>query len=71
MLNTFSHQGKANQTTLRFHLKSVRMAKIKKPQVSDAGEDMQKEEHSTTAGGIASRYNHSRNQFGGSSENWI
>jgi len=36
----------------------------------DAGEDGVKEEHSSIAGGIASLYNHSENQFGGSSENW-
>jgi hypothetical protein len=38
--------------------------------IADAGEDVEKEEHSSIAGGIASWYNHSRNQFGGSSENW-
>jgi hypothetical protein len=37
---------------------------------ADAGEDVDKEEHSSIAGGIASCYNHSGNQFGGSSENW-
>jgi hypothetical protein len=37
---------------------------------ADAGEDVQKEEHSPIAVGIASWYNHSGNQFGGSSENW-
>jgi hypothetical protein len=37
---------------------------------ADAGEDMEKEEHSFTAGGIASLYNHSECQSGGSSENW-
>jgi hypothetical protein len=31
---------------------------------------MQLEEHSSIAGGIASLYNHSGNQSGGSSENW-
>jgi hypothetical protein len=36
---------------------------------ADAGEDMEKEEHSSIVGGIASLYNH-RNQSGGSSENW-
>jgi hypothetical protein len=36
----------------------------------DAGEDVGKEEHSSIAGGIASLYNHSGNQSGGSSENW-
>jgi hypothetical protein len=35
----------------------------------DAGEDVEKEEHSSIAGGIASLYNHSGNQFGISSEN--
>jgi hypothetical protein len=38
---------------------------------SDAGEDVEKKEHSSIAIGIASWYNHSENQFGSSSENWI
>jgi hypothetical protein len=37
---------------------------------ADAGEDVEKEERSSIAGGIASWYNHSGNQSGGSSENW-
>jgi hypothetical protein len=37
---------------------------------ADAGEDVKKEEHSSIVGGIASLYNHSGNQSGGSSENW-
>jgi hypothetical protein len=37
---------------------------------ADAGEDVEKEEHSFIAGGIASWYNHTGNQFGSSSENW-
>jgi hypothetical protein len=37
---------------------------------ADAGEDVEKEEHSSIAGGIASWYNHSENQSGGFSENW-
>jgi hypothetical protein len=36
---------------------------------ADAGEDVEKEEHSSIAGGLASWYNHSGNQFGGFSEN--
>ena len=36
----------------------------------DVGEDVEKQEHSSIAGGIASLYNHSGNQSGGSSENW-
>jgi hypothetical protein len=50
-------------TTLRFHLTPVRST----TQVTeDAGEDVEKEEHSSIAGGIASLYNHT----GSSSENW-
>jgi hypothetical protein len=37
---------------------------------ADAGEDVEKEEHSSIAGGIASWYNHSGNWFVSSSENW-
>jgi len=37
---------------------------------TDAGEDVEKEEHSSIVGGIADWYNHSGNQSGGSSENW-
>jgi hypothetical protein len=33
-------------------------------------EDVEKEEHSSIAGGIVNWYNHSGNQSGGSSENW-
>jgi hypothetical protein len=35
---------------------------------ADAGEDVEKEEHSSIVGGIAILYNHSGNQSGGSSE---
>jgi len=37
---------------------------------ADAGQDVEKEEHSSFVGGIAKGYNHSGNQSGGSSENW-
>jgi len=37
---------------------------------ANAGEDVEKEEHSSIVGGIADWYNHSGNQSGGSSENW-
>jgi hypothetical protein len=36
---------------------------------ADAVEDVEKEEHSSIAGGIASWNNHLGNQFGGSPEN--
>jgi hypothetical protein len=32
-------------------------------------EEVEKEEHSSIAGGIANWYNYSENQYGGSSEN--
>jgi hypothetical protein len=42
-----------------------------KPQVTaDAGEDVEKEEHSSIVGGLASWYNHCGNQSGNFSENW-
>jgi hypothetical protein len=72
MFNILSQQGNhawlgnANQNNLRFHLTPVRMAKIK----NSGWRGCEKEEHSSTAGGIASWCNHSGNQFGGSSENW-
>jgi hypothetical protein len=56
------------KTSLRFHLTPVRMAKIKNS--DDAGKDVEKKKHSSIADGTASWYNHSGNQFGGSSENW-
>jgi hypothetical protein len=37
---------------------------------ADAGEDIEKEEHSSIAGEIANWYNHSGNQSGGFLENW-
>jgi hypothetical protein len=37
---------------------------------ADVGMDVEKEEHSSTAGGIESLYNHNGSQSGGSSENW-
>jgi hypothetical protein len=37
---------------------------------ADAGEDVEKEKHYSTVGGIASWYYHCENKFDGSSENW-
>jgi hypothetical protein len=37
---------------------------------ADAGKDVEKEEHSSITCETASWYNHSGNQFGGSTENW-
>jgi len=57
------------KTTLRFHFIPVRMAKIKTQVTADAGEDVEKEEHSSFVGVIAKWYNHSGNLSGGSSDN--
>jgi hypothetical protein len=38
---------------------------------ADVGKNVEKEEHSSIAGGIVSLYNQSGNQSAGSSENWI
>jgi hypothetical protein len=55
--------------TLRFHLTQIRMAKTKTSgNKTHVGEDVVKEEDSSTAGGITNWYNHSENQSGGSSE---
>jgi hypothetical protein len=58
------------KTTLRFYLTPVEWLRSKIQVTADAGEDVEKEEHSSIAGGIASWYNHSGNQSGSSSENW-
>jgi hypothetical protein len=47
------------KTTLRFHLTLVIMAEMKTQVTADADEDVEKEKHSSTVGGIASWYNHS------------
>jgi hypothetical protein len=46
------------------------MARVKFRVTADAGEDVEKEKHSSIAGGIESLYNHTGNQSGGSLENW-
>jgi hypothetical protein len=58
------------KTTLRLHVTPVRMDRIKTSCESNAGKDVEKEEHSSTAGGIVSWSNHSGNQSGVSSKNW-
>jgi hypothetical protein len=58
------------KTTLRFHFTQSELLKSKSQVTADAGKDVEKEEHFSIAGGIASWHNKSGNQFGGSSENW-
>ena len=45
-----SFQRNANQTIMRYHLTWVRMIIIKKLQTINAGEDVEKREHSYTVG---------------------
>ena len=52
------------KTILRFQLTPIRMGKMQV--TSDVGEDVEKEEHCSIAGGIASLYNHFGNESGGS-----
>jgi hypothetical protein len=66
--------------TPRFYLTPIRMAKMKtkgdkilyrgKILSTGVGEDVEKEDLSSIAGGIANWYRHSGNQSGGCSENW-
>ena len=58
------------KTTLRFFLTPAEWLPSKTHMTADAGEDMEKQEHSYIAGGIENWYNNSGNQFGSSSENW-
>ena len=50
VLNITNHQGNANKTTMRYHLKSVRMAIMKIQEIS-VGEDMEKREPLCTVDG--------------------
>jgi hypothetical protein len=59
MFNILSHQGYENHTTLRFHLTPVRTAKIKSQVTVDAARDVEKEQDSSMAGGLARWYHHS------------
>jgi hypothetical protein len=58
------------KTTLIFHFIPVRMAKIKYSGDSKCWLGCGEKGNTSIAGGIASWYNHSGNQFGSSSENW-
>ena len=71
IFNILSHQGNTNQNNpdILPHT-SQNWIRSKTQETAGAVEDVQKEEHSSTAGGITNWYNHSRNQSGDSSENW-
>ena len=70
MFKVLSDHGMQIKTTLRLHLTTIRMAKIKTSGSNIVGKDVEKEEHSSIAGGIANWFKHPGNQSGGSSENW-
>jgi hypothetical protein len=57
------------KTTLRFHLRPVRMAEIKNSDDSKCWRGCGERGTLLHCWGIASWYKHSGNQFGGSSEN--
>ena len=72
MVNMLNHWGNANQNNLEIPSNSHQLEWLRsKIQVTvDAGGDVEKKEHSSIIGEIASWYNHSGNQSNGSSENW-
>jgi hypothetical protein len=70
MFSILIHQGYANQSELRLHRTPIRMVKIKMEVRANADEDVEKGEHSSTAGGTANLDNHFGNQSDGFSENW-
>ena len=51
------------KTTMRYHLTPVRMAIIKSLQTINAGEGMEKREHSYIAGGYVNWYSHYGRQY--------
>jgi len=58
------------KTILRYHLTPVAVANMKNSGDSRSWQYVEKEEHSSIVGRMASWYNHSGNQSVGSSENW-
>jgi hypothetical protein len=70
MFNILNHQGNENQNNPEIPSHTSQDSGSKIQVTADAGEDVEKEEHYSTAGGIASLYNHSGSQSGVSSENW-
>ena len=56
------------KTIMRYHLIPVRMALIS-PQITNAGEGMEKRELYYTVSGNVNWYSHYGEQYGGSSEN--
>ena len=58
------------KATMRYHLTPIKMAIIKKSlQMLNAGEGVEKREHSCTVGGNVSCYRHHGKRYGDSLEN--
>ena len=59
------------KTTTRYHLTPVRMASLIGPQITNAGEGVEKREPSYTFSENVNWYNHYAKQYGGTLENYI
>ena len=71
MVIVFSDHRNANQNNPRIPLCTYQNDYIQRLQgTTNVVEDVEKEEHSTIAAGIANCYNHSGNHSGDSSEKW-
>ena len=71
MFIILSHQGNANPNNPDIPPHTSQNGYDQTVQVTaDAGEDVEKEEHSSIVGRIASWFSHSGYQSGSSSENW-
>ena len=68
MCKVLSDQRNANQNDPET-LHQSEWLRSKAQVTTHVGEDVEREEHSSIAGGIANWYNHCGNQSGGSSEN--
>jgi hypothetical protein len=69
-LNTLGIKEMQIKTTMRFHLTTVRMAKIKNSGDSRCWQGCGERGTLHCWWDYTSWYNHSGNQFGGSSDNW-
>ena len=58
------------KTTKRYHITPVRMSITKRLQKINAGEGVEKREHSYTVGGNANQYSHYGEQCRDSLKNW-
>ena len=57
------------KSKMRYHLAPIKMAFIKKQQITSVGEDVDKREPSCTVGGNGNWCSHYEKQYGGSSKN--